>query len=147
MMRRAHMVLLAAAALASVQSACGPAAQNQSPAPPTSSQVPAAQSASISPVASVLPGSSPDPEAQTSIDAAVRDAAAHLNVGVAELRVEQVEARQWSDSSLGCPRPGVMYSQVVTPGFLIVIREAGAGGKQLEYHSDARGRVVLCQER
>jgi hypothetical protein len=43
-----------------------------------------------------------------------------------------------------------MYSQIVTPGFLIVISGGGAGGgavKQLEYHSDARGNVVLCQER
>ena len=37
-----------------------------------------------------------------------------------------------------------MYSQVVTPGYLIVISAAAA--RQLEYHTDARGRVVLCQE-
>jgi len=37
-----------------------------------------------------------------------------------------------------------MYSQIVTPGYLIVI---AGGGKNLEYHSDTRGRVVLCQER
>jgi hypothetical protein len=37
-----------------------------------------------------------------------------------------------------------MYSQIVTPGFLIVI---SGGDKVLEYHSDARGRIVLCQER
>jgi hypothetical protein len=37
-----------------------------------------------------------------------------------------------------------MYSQIVTPGFVIVI---SAAGKQLEYHTDTRGQVVLCQER
>jgi hypothetical protein len=38
-----------------------------------------------------------------------------------------------------------MYSQIVTPGFLIVVN---GGGKELEYHTDANGvRVVLCQER
>ena len=54
-----------------------------------------------------------------------------------------VEARDWSDASLGCPRQGVLYAQVITPGYLVVISGAG---KTLEYHTDANGRVVLCQE-
>jgi hypothetical protein len=89
-------------------------------------------------------GTPSNADSQASVDAALADAAAHLGVSRADLQVEQVEAREWGDSSLGCPRPGLMYSQVVTPGYLIVISGAG---KQLEYHSDARGRVVLCQER
>jgi hypothetical protein len=83
-------------------------------------------------------------DSQASVEAALSDAAAHLGVSRADLQVQQVEAREWSDSSLGCPRPGLMYSQIVTPGYLIVITGAG---KLLEYHSDARGNVVLCQER
>jgi hypothetical protein len=87
---------------------------------------------------------SPGGQTQPSVDAALRDAAAHLNVDQSTLKVERVEERDWSDASLGCPRPGVLYAQVVTPGFLIVISGVG---KQLEYHSDTRGRVVLCSER
>jgi hypothetical protein len=74
----------------------------------------------------------------------MRDAAAHLGLTAADLRLERVEAREWSDASLGCPRQGVLYAQVVTPGYLVII---SGGGKQLEYHTDARGRAVLCQER
>jgi hypothetical protein len=37
-----------------------------------------------------------------------------------------------------------MYSQIVTPGYVVVISGAG---RQLEYHTDTRGHVVLCQER
>jgi hypothetical protein len=102
------------------------------------------------PVPSPSRGTPANPDAQASVDAALAQAAAHLGVSPADLRVEQVEARQWPDSSLGCPQPGLMYSQIVTPGFLIVISGGGAGSgavKQLEYHSDARGNVVLCQER
>lgn len=84
-----------------------------------------------------------NPEAQGAVEAALKDAAAHLGTDAANLRVEQVEARQWNDSSLGCPQPGELYSQIVTPGFLIVISSTT---KQLEYHSDARARVVLCKE-
>jgi hypothetical protein len=36
-----------------------------------------------------------------------------------------------------------MYSQIVTPGFLVFLSGAG---KRLEYHTDARGTVVLSQE-
>jgi hypothetical protein len=85
-----------------------------------------------------------DQQQQAVVDEAVRQAAAYANVSASDVKVQQAEAREWGDSSLGCPRPGQMYSQVVTPGFLIVLQ---AGTRVLEYHSDARGRLVLCQER
>lgn len=71
------------------------------------------------------------------------DAAVHLGVSQDQLRVESVQPEQWPDSSLGCPQPGEMYSQIVTPGFLIVIT---SGSKRLEYHTDGRSRVKLCSE-
>jgi hypothetical protein len=90
--------------------------------------------------------SSPSPGAQSNpaVEAALRDASTHLGVPVTDLTVKSVEARTWSDASLGCPRQGVLYAQVLTPGYLVVISGAG---KELEYHTDANGRVVLCQER
>jgi hypothetical protein len=113
---------------------------------PAPTQIDAGATAAPSPsaVPSGLPGSNPGGDRQVAGDAALRDAAAHLGVSPGELRVDQLEPRQWGDASLGCPRPGILYAQVVTPGFLIVIH---GGGKELEYHSDGRGRVVLCQER
>ncbi len=78
------------------------------------------------------------------MDAALRDAADHLGISPASLKVDQVEPRQWGDSSLGCPKPGQMYSQIVTPGYVVVI---SGSGRQLEYHTDTRGHLVLCQER
>jgi hypothetical protein len=67
-----------------------------------------------------------------------------LGVSETDVRVERVEPREWPDASLGCPQPGVLYAQVLTSGYLVVL---GGGGKQLEYHTDERGRAVLCQER
>jgi hypothetical protein len=101
----------------------------------------------VSPAASPVPSISrqtSSPDEQAAVDAALADAAAHLGVSRADLQVERVEPHEWSDSSLGCPRPGLLYSQILTPGYLIVIRGAG---KQLEYHADTRGRVMLCEER
>ena len=48
---------------------------------------------------------------------------------------------EWRDSSLGCPQPGVLYAQVITPGYRISLR---VGAAQYEYHSDSGTRVALC---
>ncbi len=84
-------------------------------------------------------------EAASVVDAVLGDAATHLGLSKDQLRVDQVESRQWPDSSLGCPQPGQLYSQIVTPGYLVVI-SSSAPARQLEYHTDARGRVTLCHE-
>ena len=84
-----------------------------------------------------------NPEAQTAVDAAVRDGAARLGSAAGQLSVERVERREWPNSGLGCPQPGMMYAQVITPGYLIVV---SGGGKRLEYHTDLRGRAVMCRE-
>jgi hypothetical protein len=83
------------------------------------------------------------PDAASVVEAAMSDATAHLGVSRDQLHVDQVQAHQWPDSSLGCPQPGQLYSQIVTPGYLVVI---SGSGKQLEYHTDARSHVTLCQE-
>jgi hypothetical protein len=122
-----------------VASACGPKVSTTTPTAATTTAA-AASPPTLTPA--MLP--TPLPEAQPAVDQAVQDAAGRLSVSAGDLRVDQVEARQWPDASLGCPQPGLLYSQIVTPGFLIVI--SSTSGRQLEYHADSRGRVVLCKE-
>jgi hypothetical protein len=112
-----------------------------SPSTPAAATTP--PQAAVAAVVSPVPGSNLSPEEQQVVAAALQDAATQLGVAASELSLQQIEAREWGDSSLGCPQPGNLYSQIVTPGFLIVINSRG---KQLEYHSDTRGRVVLCRE-
>jgi hypothetical protein len=148
--RRTLTTMLVAAMLGVLIAACGAVGEGQATPPP----VAASPTPVVSPpVLPVLPVASPslgsesssNAEAQAAIDAALHDAAGRLSLatGAGDIHVQQVEARQWPDSSLGCPRQGVMYSQVVTPGYLVVV---SAAGKQLEYHADSRGRIVFCQE-
>lgn len=59
-----------------------------------------------------------------------------------EVRLVSVEAREWPDTSLGCPKEGFMYAQVITPGFQILLE---AGGQQYDYHTDLNQTVVLCE--
>ncbi len=72
---------------------------------------------------------------------AKQDLVGRTGVSEAQIAVVSAISEEWRDSSLGCPQPGGMYAQVITPGYRIVLE---AGGKRYEYHTDS-SRVVLCQ--
>ena len=55
--------------------------------------------------------------------------------------VVRVTEEEWPDSSLGCPKPGQAYLQVITPGYRVVL---GANGKEYEYHTDMASQVIAC---
>jgi hypothetical protein len=114
---------------------------------PTSASAPAAGSAASpapAPSQSPILDGSPAAEAQAvAIDAARRDAAQRLNTTPESLQIEVVESRQWPDRALGCPRSGVLYAQILTPGYLIIL---SSGSRRFEYHADDRGMAVFCQE-
>lgn len=87
------------------------------------------------------PGHVP-PQEDLIVDQVVADLAARLDIASSAVEVMNVEDVVWSDSSLGCPRPGEMYLQVETPGWRITLR---AEGETYEYHASERGDFVLCQ--
>jgi hypothetical protein len=85
----------------------------------------------------------PSPDQPAAVDAALADAANQLGIEAEEVNVVTVEPMEWPDTSLGCPKPGEFYAQVVTPGYVIVVE---GNGQELEYHGDENGNVVLCEE-
>jgi hypothetical protein len=71
------------------------------------------------------------------------DLAQRLGIATGQIAVVSVEAVRWRDSSLGCPQPGMMYAQVITPGYRIVLR---VGDELYEYHSaEGSDNAVYCQ--
>lgn len=74
-------------------------------------------------------------------EAATKIAAEALGVSSAEVTVVAIESHTWRNSSLGCPKPGFMYLQVITPGYLVKVV---VDGTQYEVHLDERGRGVFC---
>jgi hypothetical protein len=84
----------------------------------------------------------PPPEAEQVVGLAREDLAETLGLSPEEIRLVSVEAVEWSDASLGCPQPGMMYAQVITPGFRVTLE---AGGETYEYHTDTGDHVVLCE--
>jgi hypothetical protein len=72
----------------------------------------------------------------------VEDAAARSAVSEAEVSVVRDESVTWSDGSLGCPQPGMSYTQALVPGYWVVVE---AGGATLDYRATQRGSFVLCE--
>lgn len=72
----------------------------------------------------------------------LEDAARRSGLPAAALRVASVQAVVWPDSSLGCPRSGLAYMQVLVPGHRV--RIATPDGALLDYHLNARGRWLHC---
>jgi hypothetical protein len=82
-------------------------------------------------------------EAQEVVALARQDLAERLDVDPRAIELISVEAVEWPDASLGCPKPGQMYAQVITPGFRVVLE---ARGETYVYHTDRGQTVVLCEE-
>lgn len=76
------------------------------------------------------------------IQAAQADLAERLNISLEGIVIQSAEAVEWPDASLGCPQPGMMYAQVITPGYRIVLT---AQGQDYVYHSDQK-RVIACPQ-
>ncbi len=75
------------------------------------------------------------------IEAALDDAANRSTTARADIKVMSAEAVTWPDGSLGCPQPGMMYTQALVAGYRIVLQ---AGEQTLNYHAMSRGRPVFC---
>lgn len=115
-----------------------PSGQPTAPAGDTSNQLPTPQ-----PTDQPTSGNPAllGPGATAMADVARNALARDLGIAANDVTIVNVEEVQWSDGSLGCPQPGMMYPQVITPGFRITLE---AGGKRYSYHTDTRQRVVRC---
>lgn len=75
------------------------------------------------------------------MEAVLDDAARRSGKNRIDMKVVSAQAVTWSDGSLGCPEPGMMYTQALVPGYRIVVQ---AGEDQLEYHASVRGMPKFC---
>jgi len=83
-----------------------------------------------------------DPTLQKLVSRAKEDLARRLSIATEQIALIEVKAVEWSDASLGCPQPGVMYAQVITPGYRVVLQ---AKGETYAYHTDQGRVVILCE--
>jgi hypothetical protein len=64
-----------------------------------------------------------------------------LGIGEDKVVVEEVMRATWRDTSLGCPQKGMMYAQVITPGYRVWLR---VGDTRYDVHVGG-DRAVVCQ--
>ena len=79
----------------------------------------------------------------TILEMAVRDLALRLNVDLNDIIVVSMQAVDWPDGGLGCPLPGLNYTQVITPGYKIRL---DAEGQIYTYHSNTEMAFWLCRD-
>jgi hypothetical protein len=76
------------------------------------------------------------------IEKAKEDLAQRLSISVTRINLIEAVEVVWSNSSLGCPQPGMEYLQVLTPGYRIQLE---SGGNIYEYHSNRDTYVIYCE--
>jgi hypothetical protein len=77
------------------------------------------------------------------VSAAIADTATREDVDPAQVVVAAWSQVTWSDGSLGCPQPGMSYTQATVDGELLILR-VGAGLYQ--YHARTGGPFTYCAE-
>ena len=77
------------------------------------------------------------------VEVARQDLAGRTGAAANEITLVSASPQEWRDTSLGCPQPGGMYAQVITPGYRIILQ---ALEKRYEYHTDSTSRAILCSK-
>jgi len=77
------------------------------------------------------------------MDALLADAADRTGLDAVAIEVVQAESVTWNDGSLGCPEPGMFYTQALVDGYHVILE---ADGEELDYRVSAGGGFRLCEE-
>jgi hypothetical protein len=77
------------------------------------------------------------------LDPILEEAAKLANVSREKLVIVRAERVVWNDGSLGCPEPGMMYTQALVNGYWIVVE---AAGKKYDFRVSSGGSFRFCPE-
>ncbi len=69
------------------------------------------------------------------------DLAQRLGVEITAITLVITKPITWPDATLGCPKPGMDFSPVEIPGYILQLK---VDGKEYMYHTDDVSRVILC---
>lgn len=118
---------------------------------PVASPTPADQATPVAPTStapSSRPTAAPPPlggqgEAPADkVAAAIADLARRTGADPAAITIVSAEAVTWSDGSLGCPQPGMAYTQALVDGYRLILR---LNGVDYAYHAAVNGDFFYCE--
>jgi hypothetical protein len=76
------------------------------------------------------------------LDALKSDLIERTGTTLDEITVLQAQVMIWSDGSLGCPQPGVLYTQALVNGYWVVLE---VGDQEYDYRLADNGSFFLCR--
>jgi len=95
------------------------------------------------PIMNEVPISTPlDPGMETIVTTAKNDLATRLAIDPGQIELLEAASVTWPDGSLGCPKPGMLYTQVQVDGIRIRFQ---AGEQVYEYHGGGERPPFLCK--
>jgi hypothetical protein len=75
------------------------------------------------------------------LDPILKEAASLASVAREQLVIVRAESVVWNDGSLGCPEPGMEYTQALVNGYWVVIK---AAGQTYDFRVGRNGSFRLC---
>jgi hypothetical protein len=78
---------------------------------------------------------------QVILDSILNEAAARAKVSREQLVIVRAERVVWNDGALGCPEPGMMYTQALVNGYWVIIK---AGGQTYDFRVGRGGSFIVC---
>lgn len=72
----------------------------------------------------------------------LKDLSKRTGTAIEKIYVIQAQAIVWNDGSLGCPQPGVMYTQALVNGYRVILE---VGVQKYDYHAADNGYYFLCE--
>jgi hypothetical protein len=91
----------------------------------------------------MVPVTPPDESSAKMVALVKGHLAQRLSIPADQIALAEIKPVTWRDASLGCPKPGIDYIQVETPGYNILL---SAGGTTYTYHTDETKRFVQCNK-
>ena len=91
----------------------------------------------------MTPATPPNEIAEKMVVLVKEHLAQRLGIAVNQIVLAEIKPVRWRDAGLGCPKPGIDYIQVETPGYNIQLE---AGGSTYIYHTDETKRFVQCSK-
>jgi hypothetical protein len=114
---------------------------NQGPTPdrPVPSLPPGQpQQVPTEPPAAPITGETPD----SVLNPILSDLAAQLGVDQSAITVIQSASVTWNNGSLGCPEPGMMYTEALVNGYHVILE---VDGVQYDYRATETGYFLQCK--
>ena len=134
-MVRTLLIIGAASIVIAACTASSGTAASDGPPPSVTPSSPSAGPASSGDGGATLPAEITDP--------IVTDAAGRLGVDPSAVTIVDAHEETWPDGSLGCPQPGMMYTQALVEGYQVIVE---ANGTQLDYRGGGPGQFQLCEK-